>query len=154
MDLDTPSQGDSDRDKGHIAQLRGSRKDDRTDEPISNLVGLALSSGGVRAATYCMGVLHALAQTGLLRAVDYMSCVGGGAYAGGWLAFRSAQNGFEQATQELKERQIRPPDPRDAQLSSYLTVFSLAGTALVALICALWWISSKHLVHEYSFSFA
>ena len=42
------------------------------------LVGLALSGGGVRSATFALGLLRGLAAQGLLRRVDYLSSVSGG----------------------------------------------------------------------------
>jgi hypothetical protein len=45
-------------------------------------VGLALSGGGIRSATFCFGLLRGLAQNGLLRRIDYLSTVSGGGYAG------------------------------------------------------------------------
>lgn len=49
------------------------------------LVGLALSGGGVRSASFNLGVLHALARAQLLSRVDFLSTVSGGGYIGGWL---------------------------------------------------------------------
>jgi hypothetical protein len=51
-----------------------------------DLVGLALSGGGIRSATFCLGVLQALGRLGLVRRLDYLSTVSGGGYIGGWLA--------------------------------------------------------------------
>lgn len=48
-------------------------------------VGLALSGGGIRSATFCLGVLQALAQRGRLRRVDMVSSVSGGAFAASFL---------------------------------------------------------------------
>jgi choline dehydrogenase-like flavoprotein len=48
-------------------------------------VGLALSGGGIRSATYCLGLLQALAASGKLRRVDFLSTVSGGGYIGGFL---------------------------------------------------------------------
>lgn len=48
-------------------------------------VGLALSGGGIRSATFCVGVLQALGGLGLLRRVDFLSTVSGGGYAGSFL---------------------------------------------------------------------
>jgi hypothetical protein len=45
-------------------------------------VGLALSGGGIRSATFCLGLLRALAKNGVLHRVDYLSTVSGGGYAG------------------------------------------------------------------------
>lgn len=46
------------------------------------LVGLALSGGGIRSATFNLGVLQALAARDRLRHVDYLSTVSGGGYIG------------------------------------------------------------------------
>ena len=51
-----------------------------------NLTGLAFSGGGIRSATFNLGVLQALAEKGLLRKFDYLSTVSGGGYIGSWLA--------------------------------------------------------------------
>jgi hypothetical protein len=48
-------------------------------------VGLAFSGGGIRSATFNLGVLQGLAKNGLLRHVDYLSTVSGGGYIGSWL---------------------------------------------------------------------
>lgn len=44
--------------------------------------GLALSGGGIRSATFAMGVMVALSKRGLLQQFDYLSTVSGGGYAG------------------------------------------------------------------------
>ncbi|HKC97559.1 MAG TPA: hypothetical protein VKG20_05960 [Methylomirabilota bacterium] len=48
------------------------------------LVGLALSGGGIRSATFSLGVLQGLESLKLLRVFDYMSTVSGGGFVGGW----------------------------------------------------------------------
>src|SRR5215207_6761367 len=48
-------------------------------------VGLALSGGGIRSATFSLGVLQALAANGLLRHIDLLSTVSGGGYIGAFL---------------------------------------------------------------------
>jgi hypothetical protein len=45
---------------------------------------LCLSGGGIRSATFGLGVLQALARTGVLGRLDYLSTVSGGGYVGGW----------------------------------------------------------------------
>jgi hypothetical protein len=49
------------------------------------LAGVALSGGGIRSATFNLGVLQALAKLGVLRRADYLSTVSGGGYVGGCL---------------------------------------------------------------------
>ena len=43
-------------------------------------LGLALSGGGIRSATFCLGALQAFAKSDLLRHFDYTSSVSGGGY--------------------------------------------------------------------------
>lgn len=48
--------------------------------------GIALSGGGIRSATFSLGVLTVLAKRDVLRYVDYLSTVSGGGYLGAFLA--------------------------------------------------------------------
>ena len=57
-------------------------------------VALALSGGGIRSATFSLGVLVALARRGVLPQFDYLSTVSGGGYLGSFLsAFLHSPNG-------------------------------------------------------------
>lgn len=49
-------------------------------------VGLALSGGGIRSATFNLGLLQGLAKFDLLKYVDYLSTVSGGGYIGSCLS--------------------------------------------------------------------
>ncbi|HEX2101704.1 MAG TPA: hypothetical protein VHF69_13610, partial [Candidatus Synoicihabitans sp.] len=49
------------------------------------LVGVALSGGGIRSATFCLGLFQALARQRLVRRIDYLSTVSGGGYFGSFL---------------------------------------------------------------------
>ena len=51
----------------------------------ARLLGVSFSGGGIRSATFNLGVLQALAGRGVLRYVDYLSTVSGGGYVGSWL---------------------------------------------------------------------
>ncbi len=48
------------------------------------LFGLALSGGGIRSATFSLGMLQGLARAGLIQRIDYLSTVSGGGFTGGW----------------------------------------------------------------------
>ena len=48
----------------------------------SNVVGLALSGGGIRSASFCLGALQALDKADVLKNIDYLSTVSGGGYIG------------------------------------------------------------------------
>src|SRR5580700_9374342 len=51
-------------------------------KPASNVVGLALSGGGIRSAAFCLGAIQALDYRGLIDKIDYLSTVSGGGYIG------------------------------------------------------------------------
>lgn len=51
----------------------------------ANTVGLALSGGGIRSATFALGLLQALAQRRRLREIDLLSTVSGGGFIGSFL---------------------------------------------------------------------
>jgi Patatin-like phospholipase len=66
---------------GHPGWSRRSR----TGAHVPDLIGLAFSGGGIRSATFNLGVLQRLQELDLLRQVDYLSTVSGGGYIGAWL---------------------------------------------------------------------
>jgi hypothetical protein len=53
--------------------------------PLTASVGLALSGGGIRSATFCLGILQGLAKSQQLREIDILSTVSGGGYIGSFL---------------------------------------------------------------------
>ncbi|RVD18427.1 MAG: hypothetical protein EOS73_28600 [Mesorhizobium sp.] len=61
------------------------RRQYQIDPERSWAAGLALSGGGIRSATFAIGVLAALARRNLLPQFDYISSVSGGGFAAGFL---------------------------------------------------------------------
>ncbi len=55
--------------------------------------GLALSGGGIRSATFALGLVQALAAKGLLERFDYLSTVSGGGYTGAALTWLRKNGG-------------------------------------------------------------
>jgi hypothetical protein len=47
---------------------------------------LCISGGGIRTATFALGVIQGLASAGILEKFDYLSTVSGGGYIGSWLS--------------------------------------------------------------------
>jgi hypothetical protein len=54
--------------------------------PAKQFAGLAFSGGGIRSATFNLGVIQALARLRFLGSFDYLSTVSGGGYIGSWLS--------------------------------------------------------------------
>ncbi|MEN8151711.1 MAG: patatin-like phospholipase family protein, partial [Planctomycetota bacterium] len=70
-----------------------------------NLVGLCLSGGGIRSATFCLGVLQAMTSRGLLKFVDYVSTVSGGGYLGSCLSSLTTIRAPEQSDREERDEE-------------------------------------------------
>jgi hypothetical protein len=76
-----------------------------------DLVGLAISGGGIRSATFALGVLQGLASFGLLKRIDYLSTVSGGGFIGSWLAAWIKRAGQVKSVEE----QLQPERAGQAQ---------------------------------------
>ncbi|HEV7509010.1 MAG TPA: hypothetical protein VGS07_29310 [Thermoanaerobaculia bacterium] len=92
------------------------------------LTGLSLSGGGIRSATFNLGVLQGLARIGILEKLDYLSSVSGGGYIASWLSgwiYRAG--GLAAVLPELRSAQPNPDQPEAVtithlrQYSNYLT---------------------------------
>lgn len=71
-------------------------------------LGLAFSGGGIRSATFNLGVLQGLAQIGWLPKFHFLSTVSGGGYIGSWLSAWIARTSFATVYEELR-RTTSPP---------------------------------------------
>ena len=69
----------------------------------SALMGLCFSGGGIRSATFNLGILQGLAELKLLHCFDYLSTVSGGGYIHQWLAAWSKREsgGFAEVEKQL-----------------------------------------------------
>ncbi|MCG8450631.1 MAG: hypothetical protein MI725_13765 [Pirellulales bacterium] len=103
-----------------------------------NLVGLALSGGGIRSGAICLGLLNALKDNRLLRFVDYLSTVSGGGYAGAHLSSSAlagrkpkdeAEKSIENANRE-NETKKASPGSADSALGDRMLKFIHGGTYL------------------------
>lgn len=77
--------------------------------PGGPTAALCLSGGGIRSATFGLGVLQGLAENGLLDKIDYLSTVSGGGYVGGWLSAWIHRAGMKSVIDQLAQRD--PADP-------------------------------------------
>lgn len=116
----------------------------KTSAPImGGPVGLAFSGGGIRSATFCLGVLQALALKDKLNRFDYLSTVSGGGYIGSWLSAWIHRKGFASVETALKQSaatgSVDPPELQWLRrYSNYLTprVGMLSADALT--VVATW----------------
>jgi len=107
-----------------LLQIEGAWIDDRAEtrrirhhphEEVRGLparqIGLAISGGGVRSATYGLGVLQALAKPmkhgkSLLGQLGYISSVSGGSYINSWLTAWIRRTGFAVVEAALAEAKL------------------------------------------------
>jgi Patatin-like phospholipase len=82
----------------------------------AELIGLALSGGGIRSATFNLGVLQGLARKGVLRCCDYISTVSGGGYIGSCLSslLEDSRASVEEAEFPFRFQRKDKPDERKA----------------------------------------
>jgi hypothetical protein len=90
-----------------------------------NLVGLAFSGGGIRSASFNLGVLQALADLKLLCRVDYLSTVSGGGYIGSWLAaWIKRAKSFAEVQKQISTHRVNLKDDKEQTPVRFLRVFS------------------------------
>lgn len=89
--------------------------------------GLCFSGGGIRSATFNLGVLQGLCEQGLLKHVDLLSTVSGGGYIGSWLhgLIRNHDGGDPAKTERrLRDSVESPPGPPDEDPITFLRAYS------------------------------
>ncbi len=112
----------------------------------ADLCGLAISGGGIRSATFGLGVLQGLAASGLLPRFDYLSTVSGGGFIGAWFSAWVNRSGFGEVQSKLLPPRLQnePAARVEAEpirhlrlYSNYLAprpgLFSFDGWALIAI---------------------
>lgn len=79
--------------KGELLHVKGSKLPKDADlETVfkefhkQEIKALCFSGGGIRSATFGLGIVQGLAKHGLLEKFDYLSTVSGGGYLGSWLS--------------------------------------------------------------------
>src|SRR5262245_53148696 len=89
---------------------------------------LCISGGGIRSATFGLGILQGLARCGLLEKFHYLSTVSGGGYIGSWLSAWINRAGLTSVIAQLahQSEQTRPnPEANEIQnLRSYSNYLS------------------------------
>lgn len=144
----------------------------RTDPSTAlELSGIACSGGGIRSASFCLGVLQGLQSKGTLDRMDYVSTVSGGGYIGTTMTIGMSSHGdfpFGRLDQENREtpevRHLRDnsryliqnglPSVVSALVIYLRGIMMNALTVLPLLLCAAAFLllvkpSSQHLVQNW-----
>src|SRR5882672_6059831 len=102
----------------------------QTNAPAGAPIGLAFSGGGIRSATFNLGIIQALADCSLLSKFHYLSTVSGGGYIGSWLSaliHRSGEGHVERIESALA---ATPENSRERAASCGLKEEAFARLAL------------------------
>ncbi|SAL73224.1 Patatin-like phospholipase [Caballeronia choica] len=139
QEIDPSSQNVIAQELPYLSKWR--KQNNRPTDPASiaeGLSGLAISGGGIRSATFALGVVQALAHQEKMRYFDYLSTVSGGGYLGcslTWLTsplyaqpgtqksnFSMAKERFPYGTDSPSEAKVtqREADPDQDQQLIYL----------------------------------
>jgi hypothetical protein len=74
-----------------------------------NLLALCLSGGGIRSATFALGLMQGLARKKRLEFFHYLSTVSGGGYIGSWLSAWIHRNGRDEVFRQLESKDKPSP---------------------------------------------
>jgi hypothetical protein len=109
---------------------------------------LCISGGGIRSATFALGVLQGLARCGLLGKFHYLSTVSGGGYIGGWLAawIYRAKGGLPEVTTNLAQpRDDTRPNPEPTQMQNLRSYSNYLSPRLGLLSADTWTLVATYL---------
>jgi|HubBroStandDraft_4_1064222.scaffolds.fasta_scaffold04956_2 MFS family permease len=90
----------------------------------NNLLGLAFSGGGIRSATFNLGILQGLAKFKLVQRVDYLSTISGGGYIGAWLTAWIYRRGVHEVERRLGAERKNQPHFKDPPEIGFLREYS------------------------------
>ena len=90
----------------------------------ADLIGLSLSGGGIRSATFNLGVMQALARLNVLPAVDYLSTVSGGGYIGSFLTSWIKRRGRNEVVDELDPTHRKATPSNESEEVQFLRDYS------------------------------
>jgi hypothetical protein len=120
-------------------------KDAKSDDPYQRasdmkLAGLAFSGGGIRSATFNLGVLQGLARLGLLKRFDYLSTVSGGGYIGSWFtAWIKREQSFDKVEEGLHRQGESGAAYQEPDAISFLRKYSNYLTPRMGMFTADTW---------------
>lgn len=101
---------------------------------------LCFSGGGIRSATFGLGIIQSLAHWGLLNKFDYLSTVSGGGYIGSWLSAWIQRSGSDvNNVQEKLANPARDKNLPEPEQITHLRSYSNYMTPQLGLLSADTW---------------
>lgn len=137
--------------KDRRKQLFTGRAAQDSDEALNDsLFGICFSGGGIRSATFNLGILQGLAGQRMLKLADYLSTVSGGGYIGSWFhgvvsrePFKNPTNGDGKTYTDYQEylaEEDKNPGPSGQDPISFLRKYSNYLSPQLGLLSADSWV--------------
>ena len=105
-----------DAEKAYLKKRR--RKNGLSKPEDDDLWGLSVSGGGIRSATFGLGVLQRLTSNNVLKRFDYLSTVSGGGYIGSCLTSLLTEQPDKKADDPCKRTGLEQYNSPFAELGS------------------------------------
>lgn len=109
---------------------------------------LCISGGGIRSATFALGILQGLARCGLLEKFHYLSTVSGGGYIGSWLTAwaHRAEGGLPAVCAQLAQpRTASRPNPEPVEIQNLRSYSNYLSPQLGLLTADTWTLVATYL---------
>lgn len=121
----------------------GSEEDPSSGSGAEEPMALCLSGGGIRSATFSLGVLQGLAKLGKLKDFHYLSTVSGGGYIGAWLSAWIRRTDLSTVDKALKDSASGLPEAEPIRwlrsYSNYLSpIRGISSNSLTLAATFLW----------------
>jgi patatin-like phospholipase len=118
-EYDRGRMGEEDPEARRVAVESGLVKEfyRRLHERRARRSALCISGGGIRSATFGLGLLQGFARAGMLGRFDFLSTVSGGGYVGSWLSAWIEREGTAQVEEQLRRAPRSPLSPEPEPVS-------------------------------------
>ncbi len=131
------------KDHSTISDSKQGDNKESTPNVEEGLVGLCFSGGGIRSATFNLGLVQSMAKTGVFKLCDYLSTISGGSYIGSCISSLLSREGskthgkefpFYFAGGDKEKKSVRHLRNHSNFLTPHMGLFSLDTWYMVAIL--------------------
>lgn len=114
---------------------------------LEKRAALCISGGGIRSATFGLGILQGLARCGLLGRFHFLSTVSGGGYIGSWLTawIHREPGGLTSVQEQLASPQSGRPNPEPCEIQNLRSYSNYLSPKLGLLSADSWTLIGSYL---------
>ncbi len=101
--------------------------------PTRNRIGICVSGGGIRSASYCLGALQALQERGVLQKAEYLASVSGGGYIAGAMTMMATSEDQSLVSAPYPDP-YAPGSPEERYLRNHSSYLAPDGAGMLRLL--------------------